>query len=120
MRTYLETDGFKFNPYDPCVANKIIEGKPLPIVFRVDDLKSSRNDTKVVDNFEKLINFTYVDPNFGKIKSVRVNIHEYLSMTLDYTTKVEVKIDMQKYVKNVIDEFPMNIEKCQAVAIRET
>ena len=29
----------KFNPYDPCVANKIIEGEPLTIVFRVDDTK---------------------------------------------------------------------------------
>ena len=36
-------------------------------------------------------------------------------MTLDYTTKVEVKIDIGKYVKNMIDEFPINIKKFQAV-----
>ena len=26
MRKYLETDGFKLNPYGPCVANNITEG----------------------------------------------------------------------------------------------
>ena len=31
-------------------------------------------------------------------------------MTLDYTTKVEVKIDIGKYVENMIDEFPINIK----------
>ena len=37
-------------------------------------------------------------------------------MTLDYTTKLEVKNDMQKDVKKIIDEFPINIERSQAVA----
>ena len=36
----------------------------------------------------------YGDPNIGKIKSVIGKVHEYFFMTLDYTTKVEVKIDM--------------------------
>ena len=45
----------------------------------------------------------YGDSNIGKIKSVRGKVHEYFPITLDYTTKVEVKTDMRKYVKNVID-----------------
>ena len=49
---YLEADGFKFNPYDSCVTNKIIAGEPLTIVFHVDDVKSSHKDTKVLDNFK--------------------------------------------------------------------
>ena len=32
----------------------------------------------------------YVDPNNGKIKSVRGKSHEYFSMTSYYTTKGEV------------------------------
>ena len=32
-------------------------------------------------------------------------------MTLDYTTKIEVKIHMQKYVKNMIDEFSVKYRK---------
>ena len=41
-------------------------------------------------------------------------------MTLDYTTKGEVKVDIRKYVKNIIDEFPVNMEKYQAVTSLET
>ena len=39
------------------------------------------------------------DSNIGKVKLVRVKSHEYFSMTLYYSTKGEVKIDMQNYVK---------------------
>ena len=31
--------------------------------------------------------------NIEMVKSVKVKVHEYLSMTLDYTTKEELKID---------------------------
>ena len=31
-------------------------------------------------------------------------------MTLDYTTKVEVKVDMRKYVKNMIDKFQVKYQ----------
>ena len=41
----------------------------------------------------------YGDPNIGMVKLVREKVHKYLFMTLDYTTKGEVKIDMRKYVK---------------------
>ena len=41
----------------------------------------------------------YEDPDIGKFKSVRGKLHEYLSTTLDYTTRGEVKIDMRKYTK---------------------
>ena len=62
MRKYLEIDGFKFNPYDPCMAKKIIEGDPPTILFHVDDVEASHKITKVVDNIEKWIDFMYGDP----------------------------------------------------------
>ena len=37
--------------------------------------------------------------------------------TDDYNTRVEVNIDMTKYVGNSIGEFPVNIDKYQAVTI---
>ena len=105
----METDRFKFNPHDPCVANKIMVGEPLTAVFCVDDVKSIHKDTKVVEKFEQWIGFMYEDPNIGKVKSVRGKFHEYLSTPLDYTTKGEVKIDMQNYVKKMINGFPIYI-----------
>ena len=37
----LEAYGFKINPYDPCVANKMIDRKQLTVFWHVDDLKIS-------------------------------------------------------------------------------
>jgi hypothetical protein len=34
----LTSIGFVINPYDPCVANKIIDGKQMTICWHVDDL----------------------------------------------------------------------------------
>jgi hypothetical protein len=41
---------FVINPYDPCVANKIIEGDQMTICFHVDDCKLSHRKTKVMDS----------------------------------------------------------------------
>ena len=46
---------------------------------------------------------------------MRGKVHEYFPLTLDCTTRGVVKIDMKNYVKNVIDEFSINIEKAQVV-----
>jgi hypothetical protein len=35
---------FIINPYDPCVANKIVEGKQMTICFHVDDCKISHRN----------------------------------------------------------------------------
>ena len=45
--------GFELNPYDLCVANKIINGKQYTIVWYVDDNKISHVDSTVVDNIIK-------------------------------------------------------------------
>ena len=50
-----------------------------------------------------------------KVDPVGVKVHEYFPITLDYTTRGEVKMDMRKYMRNIIDEFPVNINKSQAV-----
>ena len=46
----LEAYGFRINPYDPCVANKIIGGKQLTLCWNVDDLKISCVDANGVKN----------------------------------------------------------------------
>ncbi len=37
----LEGDEFKLNPYDPCIANKGINGKQMTVCWYVDNLKVS-------------------------------------------------------------------------------
>ena len=41
--------GFEINPYDPCMANKMIEGEQMTICFHVDDCKLSHHKSKVTD-----------------------------------------------------------------------
>ena len=52
LKKDLESIGFKFNPYNPCVANCIINGKQHTVCWHVDDIKSSHVDKKVQDEFK--------------------------------------------------------------------
>ena len=71
--------GFKINPYDPCVANKVINGEQLTVVWHVDDLKVSHKDKNVVSPFcVKMLQL------YGSsTKSSRGKVHDFLGMDLD-------------------------------------
>ena len=43
--------GFELNTYDPCSANKMVNGKQLTIDWNVNHLKSSHIDPKLNDEF---------------------------------------------------------------------
>ena len=43
--------GFGNNPYDPCVANKMILGKKMMIYWHLEDLKVSHVEYKEVTKF---------------------------------------------------------------------
>jgi hypothetical protein len=49
FRKDLEDIGFIFNPYDPCVANKKVQGSQQTILFHVNDLKLSHKMNLVND-----------------------------------------------------------------------
>ena len=44
----LEAYWFTINPYDPCIANKMVNEKQLTVTWHVDDLKISHVDSEVV------------------------------------------------------------------------
>eukprot|EP00956_Cyclotella_meneghiniana_P002566 scaffold3022_cov42-Cyclotella_meneghiniana.AAC.2 len=46
--------GFELNPYDPCVANKMVNGTQMTVVWHVDDLKVSH---KSKDEIMKLVSY---------------------------------------------------------------
>jgi len=106
LRKDLESIGFVINPYDPCVANRMIDGKQHTVVWHVDDLKSSHVNPRVNDKFIKWLEKMYApDPKVGKVKAVRGKIHDYLAMVLDYSTPGQVKVNMTDYVKSMVGEF---------------
>ena len=71
LRGDLEKEGFKVNPYDPCTANKMINGAQCTVVWHVDDLKVSHRDPKVIDKFIKWVSHKYGDKEIGEVKAKR-------------------------------------------------
>ena len=106
FRKDLEDIGFIINPYDACVANKIVDDKQHTITWHVDDLKSSHVDPKVNDDFLKWLKLTYASDNIGELKATRGKRHDYLAMTLDFTTPGILKLDMTEYVAKMLEDFP--------------
>ena len=60
--------GFKINPYDKCVANKIINNKQCTIVFYVDNNKISHVDPEVVTDVLNILK-----THFGDLTITRGN-----------------------------------------------
>jgi hypothetical protein len=78
--------GFEINPYDPCMANKLVEGNQMTVRWHVDDLMISHVDQNEILNFVKCIKDIYGD---NLTKNVGTT-HGYLGMTFDYSFKGEV------------------------------
>jgi uncharacterized protein YeaC (DUF1315 family) len=100
----VEDLGFELNPYDQCVANKMINGKQCTILWHVDDLKISHVDQQVLENLLNRLN-----ERFGKEQELSVtrgNKHDYLGMTIDYSTSGRVQFTMLDYIDNMLNELP--------------
>jgi hypothetical protein len=100
--------GFELNPYDPCVANKMIKGKQMTICFHVDDCKLSHRTPKVMDKMIKWLRQEYesiFEDGSGQMTVSRGKVHTYLGMTLDYTLRGQVKIMMIGYVDEILTAF---------------
>ena len=107
LKTDLENMGLKVNPYDPCVANRIVCGTQQTIVWHVDDLKLShmipRENTKII---HKLMNI------YGKdMKVRRGKKHRYLGIDMDWSVKDQLMIDMSEYNKETVSMWPDPPEK---------
>ena len=107
----MEEIGFEFNPYDPCVANRHVNGKQQTIRFHVDDLLLSHIDPRVNGDFFDWMQNKYRE--IKPVKSTRRKIHKYLGMTLDLTKKGKVKIRLADYVKRLLKDFPIKFDKSQ-------
>jgi hypothetical protein len=101
----IESQGFELNPYDPCVANKMINHKKITMVWHVDDIKMSHEEEKEITRMITWLKNIYGDDTIVS----RGRMHDYLGMTLDFTKKGEVKITMIDYLNGVINDFPEEI-----------
>lgn len=109
FRKDIEAKGFIINPYDRCVANRMINGHQMTVLWHVDDLKASHKDEKVLDEFVDYMRSIYDDEEIGKIKVNKGLRHDFVGMTLDYSKKGKLIVDMEEYVTKMIEDFPYDI-----------
>ena len=108
LRKDLESIGFVFNPYDPCVANRMVKGKQHTIRFHVDDMMSSHILANVNTKFLKWLNKMY--GTYGEVTATRGTKHEFLGMTFDFSQKGKVIIDMIPYINAMVDDFSQKLK----------
>jgi hypothetical protein len=76
---------FVLNPYDPCVANKMVHDTQMTMSWHVDDLKVSHKEKKMVDEFIEWVIDTY--RSIGQVKVTQGKVRDYLGMKLNYEVK---------------------------------
>ena len=96
----LKDMGFKVNPYDYCVANKMINNKQYTIVFHVDDNKLSYIDDKVVTNI-----MDKIAEHFGELALTRGDAHDFIGINI--TIRKDGLVAIQKYnqIEQALDKF---------------
>ena len=80
LRANLEDMGFEVNPYDPCVTNKVVNGRQCTGVWHVCDLKVSHQDEVVVTYFAQELGRW----NRDTLKIKRGEVFDCLNMDLDF------------------------------------
>ena len=99
---------FEINPYNPCVANKTVNGTQMTICFHVDDCKLSHHSSRANDNMIDWLCQEYesiFEDGSGQMTVSRGRVHKYLGMTLDYTICGQVNISMFNYIDKIINAF---------------
>jgi hypothetical protein len=100
ISAYLEQIGFTKNVYDPCVFTRTsADGIKLHCAIYVDDVKAICADQAQLDLFQ-----SQLEEVFGKLSVKDGFIHEYLGMKFDYSTPGQVKVNMEKYLSDIVTE----------------
>ena len=86
--------GFKINPYDPCVVNKVIGGSQCTICWYVDDTKILHSDSKVVDSV-----ISNIESKFGKMTVTRGDKHTFVGVDIEFAKTGTVVLSMDDYVE---------------------
>jgi hypothetical protein len=100
--------GFELNPYDPCVANKMVNGHQLTICWHVDDLFIGHKNPKTVTMILQWLQQRYETPD-KPLKAMRGAHHDYLGMNINFSNRGEVSFDMIPYLQKFLTEFPEKI-----------
>ncbi len=110
----LTKQGYKINPYNGCVANKMVKGKQITICFHVDDCKISHESSKVNDDTIDWLQGEYesiFEDGSGAMKVHQGKVHKYLGMLLDFSHKGQCRVSMYDYVDSILEAFDSAVKR---------
>ena len=116
LRSDLKNMGFEVNLYDPCVANKMVDGKQMTICWHVDDLNVSHVEKSAVSALAlKLVKL------YGPKTTIsRGEVYDYLGMEMDFGSDPGTMIiSMIKYLQKIKEEFPETLRGTKASPARD-
>jgi hypothetical protein len=102
----LQKLGFELNPYDPCVANMMIDGAQCTIAWFVDDTKISHVSEAVVSRV-----IGQIEAAFGPMTVTRGRNHVFLGMEIKFLDEGKLSIGMTEYVKDAIEDFQDDVSR---------
>ena len=115
MLENLKPRRFIINPYDPYVANMIINGKHMTIPWHVNDLKILHVDadkaTKLIDWMKRIYG--------SNIKESCGKKHDYLGTNLELSVDGEVRVTITDDLKKIISNFTQTINGIDTTPVAE-
>ncbi len=109
----LTKQGYKINPYDGCMANKVVKGKQVTICFPINDCKISLKSSAVIDNTIAWLRTKYesiFEDGSGQMKVHRGKTHKYLGMLLDFSHKGQCQVTMHGYIDGILQAYDLAIK----------
>ena len=101
--------GFEINPYDMCVANKIINGKQCTLTWYVDNNKVSHVEKTVVDEV-----IDKIEKRFPGLTVTKGNEQTFIGIKMRFLKDKKVALNMKDYILEVTEDFGEDISKVVA------
>ena len=97
LKGVLEAAGFYINLHDPCVFNKMFNGKQITVGIHVDDLLVTCELEEGIDEVHRILS-----AEFKEVKINRGNEHSYLGMRVVKHDQ-GLDVDMETYLRDVME-----------------
>ena len=98
--------GFELNPYERCVADKMMNSKQCSLVCNVDNNKVSHMEAKVVE-----YSINYLKNSFGELVVTGGNNHTFLGININIMEDKEVEIETKNIFLEEIGAFGEHIDE---------
>ena len=92
--------GFRINPYEKCIANKMINGKQCTLAWYMDDNKVSHEDPEVVT-----LVIAEIESYWKGLTVHRGNNLTFLGMDIEFNDNKTVSISTPEYIDKAIEVF---------------